>query len=302
MNETEESLNALWAKNNEAEGKLLALKSQLSTLENQFKQVKDATASSLQKDAADLASTLSAVRTVLVEARKSKDEMTMLLGEWERMQEGHILTHRAIVNALCYLIEYGLPEEWKLETKTLNKDADEIARKGEKSNHAIRSQSSNPQRCGETRLTAPSERQPTPKPNLTNKDMEMIRAIRESTCIHGCYYTDDAKECIPPEENGIPNCKREIELILEALEATDAKRDARLATLLNDLLELAPEVDYVADQISEVGDTQGHRLSQFKYERTMNLLAKLGGRMRRTKAEIADALDATADTDKRNTT
>ena len=96
------------------------------------------------------------------------------------------------------------------------------------------------------------------------------------------------------------SAKRAFESALEALEATDAKRDARLAqTLLNDLLELAPEVDYVADQINEVGEMQSHRLSQVKYERTMDLLAKLGGRMRRAKAEIADALDATADADKR---
>jgi hypothetical protein len=61
---------------------------------------------------------------------------------------------------------------------------------------------------------------------LTNKDMERIRAIRESTCIHGCYYVDTPKECSPPEENGIPNCKREIELILEAASQEQGQEDS----------------------------------------------------------------------------
>lgn len=52
--------------------------------------------------------------------------------------------------------------------------------------------------------------------------MAKIRKIREDTCIHACYYTDDSKECIPPEENGVPNCKREIERILEIFEAKPA--------------------------------------------------------------------------------
>jgi hypothetical protein len=72
-------------------------------------------------------------------------------------------------------------------------------------------------------------------PTLTNKDMEKIRAIRESTCIHGCYYVDDPKECIPPEENGIPNCKREIELIIKALASREQDRVA--AKTLNERLD-----------------------------------------------------------------
>lgn len=66
-------------------------------------------------------------------------------------------------------------------------------------------------------------------PKLTDEDMKRIRRIRENTCIHGCYYADTPDECVPAEENGIPNCKREIELILRALESRKPERGKPMA-------------------------------------------------------------------------
>jgi len=89
---------------------------------------------------------------------------------------------------------------------------------------------------------------------LTNEDMKRIRSIRESTCIHACYYEDDPKECDPPQENGIPNCKREMELILNEFAASQEQGQDAVAKLRRGINELYDEIKMTMEANRKLGD------------------------------------------------